>query len=140
MRRSREGPFKGQEESAEVVIATLIEAEIIKDLLTPFAEKFLGPKGRIYCYKETETSCPAREFLEGAPKPAKSSYAASFTRHCNGEFVRGTHHRIWEGHEALWEYKHYETKTRIMHTMEKGNIYVLLFGFGGKKMPSTTSR
>lgn len=102
-------------------------------------ERFLGPKARIYCYRETETVTPAKEFLEGKlPKNAQSAYATSFMRHCQGEFIRGEKHHVWEGYEGLWEYKHNDSQTRIMHTMEKGNIYVLLFGFGGKRKTRLT--
>lgn len=129
----RSGAARPHEQKTEAEIAAAVEAAIIEELLEIVDEKFRGSGGRIYFYRETPDSSPAKIFMSGLPTSAKASYAASFTRHCNGERVRGTHHHIWEEHDSLWAYKHRESKTRIMHTMEKINNYVLLFGFDGKK-------
>lgn len=135
MRDFRHGGSSGSHgQVTEAEIMAKVEAAIIEELLKAVDEqKYIGPKARIYFYRETKDNCPAEAFLNRLQKASRASYGVAFTRHCNGERVRGEQHRIWEGYDSLWEYKHNPSQTRLIHTMDKGNVYVLLFGFDGKK-------
>jgi hypothetical protein len=104
--------------------------DIIKELLRPLDEKYLGPHKFIYCYLPAEGGCPALEFLNSLSTEAKASYAKQFEYHCQGHTIRGEKWRTW-GH-GLYEYKDIPSKSRLMHITEKGNLHILLFGFTGK--------
>ncbi len=129
--KGREAQPVEEDDDRESGLLLKIEEAIIEELLEVVDRKFLGPVGRIFSYRDSTGAAPAQLFLKGLASGPAASYAASFTRHCIGEFLRGEKHHIWQG--GLYAYKHIGSKTRIVHTTEAGNIHVLLFGFGGKK-------
>jgi hypothetical protein len=108
---------------------------IIAELLEELDRAFLGPRKWIYCYRSPEGDCPAREFLESLPREARASYAKQFQRACSGDRLRGDKWHPWKGKgdEGLCVYKDIQSKSRLVHITEHGNLHVLLFGFTGKK-------
>ncbi len=124
-----------QEPSTEAERTAKVVAAILQDekLVVPLdASEFMGPKGRIFCYIDLKGECPSRDFLDQLRSSASKSYAVSFRLHCQGHQLRGEKHHVWQDCEQLGEYKHNQSKTRIMHTFELNNTHVLLFGFGSK--------
>ncbi len=112
---------------------TILEA-VVQELLAVLRNSLLGPSKSIYCYRPLEGGNPVRAFLDGLPLEAQASYLKSFEKHCQGHTLRGDKHRPWteDGCERLFEYKDIQSKTRILHTTDRGNLIVLLYGFGGK--------
>jgi hypothetical protein len=49
---------------------------------------------------------------------------------------------VWKGrdYEGIAEYKDIQSKSRLVHTTEQGNLHILLFGFTGKKENRTEAR
>lgn len=122
-------PLTSAEISAKVAAAILAD----ETLLTPLdLGKYNTSKGRIYCYVEPDGSCPSLDFLNQIKSSASKGYAISFSIHCLGGPIRGNKHHVWTGYDSLGEYKHRESKSRIMHTYELNSTHVLLFGFGSK--------
>lgn len=100
-------------------------------------DRFLGPVKHLYFYRpsglQADASPPARSFLESLPAARQAAYAKSFEKHAAGFSLRGEKHHSLDGYDDLYEYKDIESKSRLIHTTEKGQILVLLFGFTGKK-------
>jgi hypothetical protein len=116
----------------------LLREAIIEELLCPLDSKFLGPVRFIYCYRPPQAPGigpmpPARTFLDALPKSRQAAYAVSFEKHAQGHQLRGEKHHLLAGHEGLYEYKDIESKSRLIHTTDKWQLVVLLFGFTGKK-------
>jgi hypothetical protein len=103
---------------------------IVDELLAPLDDAYLGPVKYIYCYLPLAGGCPAREFLDSLPKEARASYAKLFEYHAQGHQIRGDKWRPWD--DGMNEYKDNQSKSRLMHITEKGNLIILLFGFTGK--------
>lgn len=124
-----------QEPSTEAERTAKVVAAILQDekLVVPLDEnEFTGPKGSIYCYIDLKGACPSQDFLDQLRSAASKGYAVSFRLHCQGHQLRGEKHHVWQDFEQLGEYKHNQSKTRIMHTFELNSTHVLLFGFGSK--------
>jgi len=115
----------------------LLREAIIEELLCPLDSKFLGPVRFIYCYRPPQAPGigpmpPARTFLDALPKSRQAAYAVSFEKHAQG------HHC---GREApppgrargSVRVQDIESKSRLIHTTDKWQLVVLLFGFTGKK-------
>ncbi len=112
----------------------LLRNAIAEEMLCPLDAKFLGPKKWVYCYRPPgQCGYPARTFLDSLPMARQGAYAVSFQKHCLGFQLRGEKWHPLDGHEGLYEYKDIESKSRIIHTTDKWQWHVLLFGFGRKK-------
>jgi hypothetical protein len=117
-------------------IDAAIRAAVIREVLEPYKDVLVGGRVSIYCYRPLDGGCPAKEFLEETLTGSiQGAYDVLFTRHFNGEQNRGEKHHVWTETDCdgLAAYKHNGSKTRIVHTTAKGGLYVLLFGFEGKK-------
>lgn len=66
---------------------------------------------------------------------AKGAYGHSFTMFAANGQLRGEKYHPWteKGCEALADFKHNGSKSRIMTTWDFEGLVVLLFGFTGKK-------
>lgn len=108
----------------------LIE-RIRSELMQEIDKAFLGPKRFIYAYRDTLEQCPAQQFWDSLPSAAAASYLALFHAYCDGCQLRGEKHKPL-GND-LYEFKHIQSKSRIIHVTDLEGTCVLLFGFSGKK-------
>ncbi len=112
-----------------------IVAAIVAELLEELDAAFLGPAHRIYCYRAADGTVPAREFLEEIGDEPAGSYAKSFQKRAGGHQIPGEKWRKWTEPdcEGLFEFKDIQSKSRILHTTDRGSLTILLYGFTGKK-------
>ena len=112
----------------------MLREQIIKELLEPFAKRFLGPKRWIYCYKKQDGGVPARTFLEQLEDKVFARYARSFLMVVDGmqHKLRGVNWHKLAGYPKLYEFKDISSQTRLIHTTDDGGLFILLYGLFGK--------
>lgn len=112
----------------------LVDA-IVAELLEVLDPTLLGPAHHIYCYRAADGTVPAREFLDAIGDEPAGSYAKSFQKRCGGHQIPGEKWRKWTEPdcEGLFEFKDIQSKSRLLHTTDRGSLTILLYGFTGKK-------
>ncbi|MCK6683538.1 MAG: hypothetical protein L6R30_14110, partial [Thermoanaerobaculia bacterium] len=110
--------------------------KIKETLLRVVSDAYLGPEKHIYAYVDNSGHSLAMQFLEEIPKRSRAKYAHMFECHAKVGLsgLRREQHRklTGRGQDDLFEYKDISGKSRLVHTLERGNLHVLLYGFTGK--------
>jgi len=106
---------------------------VIGALLEPVDKRrFMGPRHSVYYYRPEQGSNAAKDLLDNGGTALKSGYAATLTKHCNGDRLpRDKYHdwKQWKDCDSLADYKHRQSKTRIVLMTDEGGLIILLHAF-----------
>ncbi len=106
-------------------------------LLVSIGDEFRGPKRFIYALV-LDDACDAGEFLENLSTRAKAVYRRLLRHHASEGIIRNAEkYKYLKSSDptasGLYEYKDNQSQTRLLHTVDKDGLVILLLGVEGKK-------